>query len=179
MTRSAGAPGTTGDRPSLDALLGDPAQLAALPAGTLPGLLGELERLRAALWVRLTTPTPTPPEEADRLLTIPEVAGRLGVPTPYAYELARRGALPTVRVGPKYVRVSAAALADWTTRQQKGLDNGSMPLVTSRHGTRRVSATTAPARPDAGATRRAARRDNGGSVAVGARRVAGKPPTHS
>ncbi len=62
--------------------------------------------------------TAVPGSDEDRLLTIPEVAERLSVPRAYAYELARRGELPTVRVGKKYVRVPAAALEKWLTLQQ-------------------------------------------------------------
>jgi excisionase family DNA binding protein len=82
-------------------------------------LLGDLERLRAVLWARLTVastsaaPVPTAEEPADRLLTIPEVATRLGVPTAYAYELARRRQLPVLRVGLRYLRVPAAGLSTW------------------------------------------------------------------
>ena len=82
-------------------------------------LLGDLERLRAVLWARLTVastsahPVPAAAEPADRLLTIPEVATRLGVPTAYAYELARRRQLPVLRVGLRYLRVPASGLATW------------------------------------------------------------------
>jgi excisionase family DNA binding protein len=82
-------------------------------------LLGDLERLRAVLWARLTVasasahPAPAIVESTDRLLTIPEVATRLGVPTAYAYELARRRQLPVLRVGLRYLRVPAAGLATW------------------------------------------------------------------
>ena len=86
-------------------------------------LLGDLERLRAVLWARLTVasasaahPAPAIAESTDRLLTIPEVATRLGVPTAYAYELARRRQLPVLRVGLRYLRVSAAGLATWIER---------------------------------------------------------------
>jgi excisionase family DNA binding protein len=53
----------------------------------------------------------------DRLLTIPQVAARLGVPAGYAYELARRGEIPTVRFG-KYVRVRSADLQSWIDRHR-------------------------------------------------------------
>lgn len=87
----------------------------------IPALLGELERLRAVCWMRLLPPPNglDPPREADRLLTIPEVAGRLGVPPSYAYELARRGELPTVRIGVKYLRVSLAAFQRWLAERQE------------------------------------------------------------
>jgi excisionase family DNA binding protein len=37
----------------------------------------------------------------------------LGVPAPYIYALARRGAIPVVRVGERYVRFRAEAIAAW------------------------------------------------------------------
>jgi excisionase family DNA binding protein len=55
-----------------------------------------------------------------RLLLIPEVADILGVSTARAYELARTGALPAVRLG-RQVRVDPDALQTW-------LDNGGQPL---------------------------------------------------
>jgi excisionase family DNA binding protein len=89
-------------------------------------LLGDLERLRAVLWARLTVasasthPVPAVAEPVDRLLTIPEVATRLGVPTAYAYELARRRQLPVLRVGLRYLRVPAAELSTWIDERLDG-----------------------------------------------------------
>jgi excisionase family DNA binding protein len=45
-------------------------------------------------------------------MKICEVADLLRVPPARAYELAREGVIPTVRIG-RQVRVSAAALARW------------------------------------------------------------------
>ena len=45
----------------LAAPMADPARLAEVPVGDLPALLGELERVRATLWARLTAPVPTAP----------------------------------------------------------------------------------------------------------------------
>ena len=47
-----------------------------------------------------------------KLLTIPQVAPALGVTVPRAYELARTGLIPIVRVG-RQVRVNEAKLIDW------------------------------------------------------------------
>jgi excisionase family DNA binding protein len=47
-----------------------------------------------------------------RLLTIPEVSDLLRVPPARAYELARQGVLPVVRLG-RQVRVSEPALQRW------------------------------------------------------------------
>ena len=60
------------------------------------------------------------------LLKIPEVAQVLRVPIPRAYELARQGLLPVVRLG-RQVRVEEAALRDWIAQ-------GGRPLV--REGVR-------------------------------------------
>lgn len=47
-----------------------------------------------------------------KLLTIAEVAPVLGVNVPRAYELARQGVIPVVRVG-RQVRVNEAKLIEW------------------------------------------------------------------
>ena len=56
----------------------------------------------------------------SRLLRIPEVAARLDITEARAYELARTGALPAVRIG-RQLRVDPAALRAW-------IDNGGQPL---------------------------------------------------
>ncbi len=40
--------------PKLADLVADPCKAATLPQEAIPGLLGELEQLKAALWTRLT-----------------------------------------------------------------------------------------------------------------------------
>ncbi|MEO7859884.1 MAG: helix-turn-helix domain-containing protein [Nitrospirales bacterium] len=86
----------------------------------IPGLLGELERLKAMLWSRMVTvsygPTSHQLHDSATLLTLPQVAMRLAIPEGRAYELARQGTLPTVRVG-KYVRVSMVELETWVGQQ--------------------------------------------------------------
>lgn len=102
------------------------------PAACLP-LLGLLERLKALAWVKILGHQGAPNQtadghEQDQLLTIPQVAERLAIPTGHAYELARRDVLPVVRVG-KYVRVSQASLTKWIGRQttlQRPIDNSSL-----------------------------------------------------
>ena len=61
----------------------------------------------------------------SRMLTIPQVAERLCVPTAYAYELARRGELPTVRLGKKYVRIPLASFERWLAMQERAARPGS------------------------------------------------------
>jgi excisionase family DNA binding protein len=85
----------------------------------IPALLGELERLKGILWNRMMTlcssaSNHTP--DAITLLTMPQVAKRLAIPEGRAYELARQGRLPTVKVG-KYIRISQAKLETWLSQQ--------------------------------------------------------------
>ncbi len=51
------------------------------------------------------------------------------------YELARRGEIPTVRVGKKYVRVPSAALERWVI--ESGLDMGVPTPYTTRRKMKR------------------------------------------
>jgi len=53
-----------------------------------------------------------------RLLAANDVAELLGVPRTFVYTLARRGDLPTVRVGERYVRFRAEALEQWIAAQE-------------------------------------------------------------
>lgn len=109
-------------------LLENPAQVEQLPPETIPPLLVALSTLQGALAARLLRVAvrqegqPGSPGGEPKLLSVPEAAALLGVPAGYAYELARRGEIPTVRFG-KYVRVSASALREWVARrQEKGRD---------------------------------------------------------
>lgn len=53
------------------------------------------------------------------LLTAEEVAARLQVPTGWVYAAARRGELPSVRLG-RYVRFRAEALERWLAERESG-----------------------------------------------------------
>jgi excisionase family DNA binding protein len=53
-----------------------------------------------------------------RLFTADDVAEVLGVPRHFVYTLARRGDLPTVRVGERYVRFRVEALEQWIAEQE-------------------------------------------------------------
>lgn len=143
-------------------LLRDPARAAEIPPEQIPALLAQLAAIQSALAARLLVVNGQGSPEAlaeDRWLTIPEVAERLCLARAYCYELARRGDLPTVRVG-KYLRVSLAALREWTARhQEKGLDMGLRVTHSNRHDGLRGSQTPKAAGADPSATRRTARRD--------------------
>jgi excisionase family DNA binding protein len=81
-------------------------ELSKIAPAQCPGLLGELERLKALVWVHLNTQgghgTGESFQPGNQLLTIPQVSERLALPVSRVYELARQGKLPVVKVG-KYV----------------------------------------------------------------------------
>jgi excisionase family DNA binding protein len=117
--------------PSLDTILADPAGTRELSPAAATALLAQCGAVQALLASRLlAAPAPRAPEAdgTSRLLPIPAVAALLAVPASYAYELARQGTLPTVRLG-KYVRVREADLGVWI----------------AAHATPRVDARSAPA----------------------------------
>lgn len=64
------------------------------------------------------------PREAGRLLAVDDVAGLQGVPRTFVYALARRGELPTVRVGERYVRFRAQAIQEWIVGQESTRPRG-------------------------------------------------------
>jgi excisionase family DNA binding protein len=61
---------------------------------------------------------------SSRLLAAEDVADVLGVPRTFVYALARRGALPTVRVGERYVRFRAQAVEEWIAEQETSRPRG-------------------------------------------------------
>ncbi len=161
--------------PSLDVLAQDPASAANLPMDVRSALLARA----AAVLVVLAAATPAPPARVDptgeQLLTLPEVAGLLKVPKSEAYALARRGVLPIVRVGPKYVRVRCVDLEEWLrTRREGGLVGRlSQGYIGSRGNDRRAApAAAAATRPHPGRARRADGRALERRRPVGARRAA-------
>jgi excisionase family DNA binding protein len=64
------------------------------------------------------TSEPIPHRAAAALLTADDVALVLGVPRAFVYTLARRGELPTVRVGERYVRFRDQTVQDWIAGQE-------------------------------------------------------------
>src|SRR5262245_4136013 len=90
----------------------------------LTTISGELERLRAAAWLRLMTPDPAIPkvviDTEDHYLTIPEVAKRTRLSLSHVYQLARLGILPVKPMGKSQVgraargyRVLLSDLRSW------------------------------------------------------------------
>ncbi len=88
--------------PKLADLVEHPERVSALPVEAVPAMLGDLERLKATLWARLTLPQSngqsTP--DGDRLLDVKEAAAKLGVSEGWLYRSHSK--LPfTVRIGNK------------------------------------------------------------------------------
>jgi excisionase family DNA binding protein len=80
--------------------------------------MGQLERLRASLWLRMTIGAGKPTHaEPDRLLTAEEVAERLGVKTGYVYRNAIRYPF-MVREG-RYIRFSEQGLSKYLSKCQR------------------------------------------------------------
>ncbi len=95
--------------------------VADTPRASLPVLIGALAHAQAVALARLLTPPAgRPDDDADTLLTMPEVARRLGVTEYQAREMGRRGELPTVTVGERLVRVRGGALSEWIRRRESG-----------------------------------------------------------
>jgi excisionase family DNA binding protein len=57
------------------------------------------------------------PVQLPRLLTAQEVAERLGVPASWVYSAARRGDLPSIKVG-RYVRFDPVKVAEYATPRE-------------------------------------------------------------
>lgn len=108
--------------PKFTDLLVDPGKVALLPPESIPAVLGELERLRATLWARLTLTQSNGGHEdsssdGDRLLSAKEAAAKLGSSSDWLYRHSR--SLPfTVRMG-RRVQFSEAGIERYI-RQRMG-----------------------------------------------------------
>ena len=58
-------------------------------------------------------------DSAGPTISVPETAALLGVSRSFAYEMARDGRLPVVKLGPRRVRVVTAALAKMLDPERK------------------------------------------------------------
>ncbi|HUF77150.1 MAG TPA: helix-turn-helix domain-containing protein [Longimicrobiales bacterium] len=104
----------------LATLAADPERVAQVPPEAIPGLIGEAEALKAALWARLQassapqapTPTSNGNGKADHLLTAQQAAERLGVSKRWVYRKAE--SLPfTRRLSGGTLRFSERGLERW------------------------------------------------------------------
>jgi len=98
--------------PKLTDLLNHNTKVCELPLEVIPAMLGELEQLKAALWLRLSVPQNGRGESSssgDRLLDVEETARKLGMTKDYLYRNSND--LPfSVRVGKGQLRFSEAGI---------------------------------------------------------------------
>ena len=101
------------DRPDVAAAIADPA---TVPVDQIPIVIGELEKLKAALWARLVVPTSASNNGGeDHLLTLDQAAERLGTSRDW---LRRQKMLPfRVEVSPGQVRYSTLGLERFIARR--------------------------------------------------------------
>ena len=92
--------------------------VAETPVSQIPALIGILAELQAKAQLKMLSEQKAVKHRQDGLLTMRQVAEQLNVPESRAYELARQGKLPAVRVG-KYVRVLAEALEEYQAKLPK------------------------------------------------------------
>ena len=80
--------------PKLSELLEHPEMVSTVSVEAVPMILGELERLRAILWVRLTTGNKDGQDRSasdrDRLLDVGEAARKLGKSKDFLYRHATK-----------------------------------------------------------------------------------------
>jgi excisionase family DNA binding protein len=92
--------------------------VADTPVSQIPALIGVLAELQAKAHLKMLSEQTVMKDREDGLLTMRQVAARLNVPKSRAYELARQGKLPAVRIG-KYVRVSENSLLEYQAKLPK------------------------------------------------------------
>ena len=139
----------TSPPPTMADLVAQPSRVAELSAEQARGLLVAIASIQPLLIARaLAGPdAAADPREAARLLTVPEAAERLAIPSSFLYELIRQGRVPAQRIGPKYVRLHPATVAEI---QAKGLDVTLGSTYSQRRDRRRTSAHPQAARVHAG-----------------------------
>ena len=105
----------------------------------LPGWVGACAEAQAFAQARIAAREPSEAQPTPgSLLTMREVAERLGVPEEYARERGRRGDLATVRLG-RHVRVRTEDLQDFIVRNRSPIDENLFstysPLCDGRRNT--------------------------------------------
>lgn len=92
-----------------------------IPPDEIPGLLGDVERIRAMLWARLATPRNPPAtdgvSQADRLLDVNQAAEILNTTSRWLYRHANK--LPfTRRLSRKNLKFSELGLHKWIAKRK-------------------------------------------------------------
>lgn len=153
--------------------------LAQASPAQLPSVCGELERLRALLWVRMMTP-PGPAADTpglvpeDQYLTMQQVKKRTGLSLSYLYELARIGVLKARAMGRggRGYRVLMSDLLAWEASLPKDAVASEVSKMLRRWSRDRPGVPTPPqpARAHTGGARSEARRPSDHAVPMGAGR---------
>jgi excisionase family DNA binding protein len=96
-------------------------EVETAPLELLEETAADLERARIRVLRRIAaTSAPAPKNgNGEELLTPEEVAERLKVAKPYVYDLCRRGDLPSVPVGPRYVRIPRRAFEEYVRARER------------------------------------------------------------
>src|ERR1700741_3291080 len=106
--------------PTLADLAAHPDRVDGLTTEQARDLLAQLASLQAPLLAKALTGPMAPVKDAgETLLKVPDAAARLGIESSYLYELIRQRRVPSVHLGPKYIRVHPDTVAEL---QQNGLD---------------------------------------------------------
>ncbi len=140
--------------PSIENLVRGLQALEDVSPTDIPTLLGELERVRTTLWLRVLSARNTPeqarPAPSADLMTVAEVARTLRFSRGHVYELIRNSDLQAIRNG-RAVRVPAVTLAEWQARHRTGpVDFNSSVSLSSNHDRGRGEANPARAGAHAG-----------------------------
>jgi excisionase family DNA binding protein len=139
-------------------LAAQPTRVTELTADEARGLLATLATLQGPLLAQALSSEDRAADSSEppQLLTIPEAAERLAVPASFLYELIRQGRVPAQRIGPKYVRLNPATVAEI---QEKGLDGFLGVTYSRRRDGTGIARPPGTARAHAGRPRGAGRRD--------------------
>lgn len=129
ISRSGPCPDLIAEHRSRDGV----SSAAANPRQQLP--LPQNSNVTSALDTTGSTPIPPngmPTVGTPRLLTADDVAVMLRVPRSLIYALVRRGDLPGIRIGERYVRFRAEAVERWLERREQVEPHRSEPSGTGR-----------------------------------------------
>jgi excisionase family DNA binding protein len=132
-------------------------------AQELPGLLGELERLRALAWQRMTAPRGDGSADIG-MLTTARLAELWGMPAAKIRELCRAGRIPARKLGKEWV-VPVAALREWARRNP--LEQAVVSRYNDSHEAHRGQGAAPQARPHRVEVRRPPGRAPGHGPKVG------------
>ena len=94
-----------------------------IPPEAIPGLLGDLERIRAALWGRMMSSQASVNHQAEArverrfALSAYEVAGRLGRLVSYVRALCRQGQITASKAGKDWL-IPPEAVEEWLEKHR-------------------------------------------------------------